>query len=583
MHESIKVKEKGQVSKEGPVTRSSSGSNVGSNSLEEDWSIISSSSDFDDERSTTSSDGKHNIESDDQFGSSDAGDGSIFKVPKLVPGVDKQGSIRAAPDTRKLSGGSEEFNGSPSSLSTASRSDGDSVSHELANWANVGSKIKFFENMSMFSESIKQKSSDFYSNYAKDKIEQLNKYVSEQNMSVGLDGAAEEAGCERHGLETLTAAPQAEIDTDMEDTIELQARERKEATEAAKQEVYQEPPISNKVQTKTNPTSHKVRIINAVQNFLDTHSEYLCYYLFAILVGLIPAIYTIHHFASVKASKPVTFYDKCNQYWTDLVYEDAPVSSNYFAFRTKKLKVNRFVSYSKQLRTSLEPSLALVRQWSNEVVAEAVPIVNNWLSKTSNAVMLVSKNSQQWLKDASVVAQKELASLKEFASQAGENASVYSHLGMKYASRHGKIFAGQLSNYTIKSVDTLEKLLYSSRREAAAISNKAAKFSAEYSKIAAQVSRKFGKKWARLGRVGLRKSSRLLRKEINKLQKQYPGWQKGVVSKLTVATNWRASFWSKDSFLKKQLRSSSKLVFKKFSEVANAYRGISNEKGLEVL
>lgn len=44
-----------------------------------------------------------------------------------------------------------------------------------------------------------------------------------------------------------------------------------------------------------------------------------------------------------------------------------------------------------------------------------------------------------------------------------------------------------------------------------------------------------------------------------------------------------ALFWSKDSFFGKQIKSLSRLVFKKYTEFAKTFRGVCDENGLEVL
>lgn len=153
MLESTKIKGKGGVSSISKTT-SSGGASGGASSIDEDWSIISSSSDFDDERSTTSSDGKHNTESEDKLGSLNM-DGSLFKVPSVIPGLADQGSMLSKHGSEVREGAVANNEGrctrddvndghSPLSLSLASNLE-DSRSDELAKSVNVGSKIRFFE------------------------------------------------------------------------------------------------------------------------------------------------------------------------------------------------------------------------------------------------------------------------------------------------------------------------------------------------------------------------------------------------------------------------------------------------------
>lgn len=589
MQESVTTKGQGGVSPTTP--RADSGSTI-----DEDWSIISSSSDFDDERSTTSSDGKQNIGLDDQFESLDI-DGSIFKVPKLISGLKKQdpmesiqgsarsnsaGKIAGWVDSEKV-----ENNHSPLSFSLESYLD-DSVSDELSKSVNVGSKIKFFENMSMFNESIKQKSSDFYSNYAKDKIDQLNRYVSEQNRSVGLGSESVESkeplqATRADGTGAIAAAS-AEVDTDLEDTIELQARENIEP-----QEMPIDKPPSNAetlkdANRKRSTDSTKVRIVNAVQQFLNTHSEYLYYYLFAILVGLIPTVYAIHHLIATKETKPITTFEKLNYCWDNFVYQEASVTnSNFFPFGHKKLKVNRFVNYGKQMRANLKPRVVFLREWANKAVTGALPIANSWLSKARNTLMLANKNSKHWFEEASRFTKNGFGTLKELASQGSDITSKYGKYGVDYASHNGKIFAKNLSSYTRTSVDTLDACLRTSSAGVAVGFDKSVKFSTKHGNTASRLLRRLRRKWIRAGRNGLRRSNKVSRKAIKNVAKLCPKWRKSVGLQLSTYAKWGALFWSKDSLVGKQIQFLSKLVFKKFSEYAKSYRGVCDEKGLEVL
>ena len=585
MKGSVKDKGKGGMSPPPSSTTRATGGSESNNTIDEDWSIISSSSDFDDDRSTTSSDGKHNIGLDEQLESLDAGS-SVFKVPRLVPGFDKQGQVESTPDTGKSSRVvNDEIDNSPLSFSLVSRLD-DSGSDSLSHSISVGSKIKFFENMSLFNESIKQKSSDFYSNYAKDKIDQLNRYVSEQNKSVGLDCELEHSNEEAirgQQVEDISSSVTAEIDTDLEDTIELQANEKQEIKESPKEKLAPNHPNVKSSETKRATDSLKVRVVRFTQDFLDSHSEYLCYYLFALLIGLVPAVYAMYHFVSVKESKPVTMYDKLNYYWDNIVYEEAPATSNFFQFHSKKSKVNRFVNYGKQVRAKWGPGLTSAREWTNKAFEEVGPIANSWLGRTQDALKIVNANTKRWFKESRGFVKAECGVLKDLALQGSDIASTYGKLGFDYATLNGKIFAGRLSQYTAKSVTKLDSWLHSSSAQAVIMLDKSARLSAKHGKTASRLLRKHGRKLVKAGRYGLRKSGRVTRKSLQNLVKQYPGWRKSVGLQLANCSKWGALFWSKDSVLGKQIHTLSRLVFKKFSEFANVYRGISNEKGLEVL
>lgn len=112
--------------------------------------------------------------------------------------------------------------------------------------------------MNLFNESIKQKSSDFYTNYAKDKIDQLNKYVTEQNRSVGLHDDTEERSDEvkesQADSASALAASSDDVGADLESTIELQAECKEEGDTAANMESTAEPSILKESGTKAKPT-----------------------------------------------------------------------------------------------------------------------------------------------------------------------------------------------------------------------------------------------------------------------------------------------------------------------------------------
>ncbi|KAI5969617.1 hypothetical protein CANMA_001280 [Candida margitis] len=595
MQESINGKGKGKGKEQGEMSPAKTRAG-NSNTIDEDWSIISSSSDFDDERSTTSSDGKPlNTGADNHLETSDI-DSSIFQVPKLIPGLGEE--EEGEEEVVLLSGnglttskgkGTDGSEREPSEYSPLSFSSGsqldDSVSEELAKSANVGSKIKFFENMSMFNESIKQRSSEFYSNYAKDKIDQLNRYVNEQNRNVVLE-STENGDKSQEGRASGSggdAASSLEVDTDLETTVELQAQDDTKPQQLPSAASNAEPTIPADYISSKNTSSFKVRVVKAVQDFLDSHSEYLYYYLFAIVVGIIPAAYVIHHMVSPKEPEPVTAYETLSHYWDNFVYEKTPASSNFFAFGHKKLKVNRFVKYAKQVRTSLEPKLTSVRELASQALDDAVPITNDWLRRSQNALKLVSKNAGRWYEETTRFSKREFKTLKELASKGSVVAAEYGKIGSGYISQNGRIVASNLSNYTRKSVNVLHDWAHATSAGAAVYIDKSARLSAKLGKTTSRLLKKLGKKWERAGRYGFRRSLRFSRQALRRFAKSYPRWRKSVESYLAESAERGSSFWSRDSFLGKQIRRSSKTVFKKYSEYVETYNRACPEEGVTAL
>ena len=301
-------------------------------------------------------------------------------------------------------------------------------------------------------------------------------------------------------------------------------------------------------------------------------------------MGLIPTVYAIHHFAVNRETKPVTAYEKLNQYWDSFIYQETPVTSgNFFPFGHKKLKVNRFVNYGKQVRASLAPRLQSTREWANKAVEDVGPIANNWLIKTQNGIMLANKNIHMWFHETSRFTTNEYHNIKDFATRGSTMASMYGRLGMDYASRNGRIFAGNLSKYTRTSIDTMDDWLHASSVGAAVFYKTSAKSFSKHKKITSIILKRFGRKCARVGKYGLRRSSRYSRRAFKKLVRLYPGWRRKVESQVLAWSKRGALFWSKDSFFGKQIKSLSRLVFKKYTEFAKTFRGVCDENGLEVL
>ncbi|KAI5962156.1 uncharacterized protein KGF55_003232 [Candida pseudojiufengensis] len=416
------------------IKKSTTGNN--NHSVDEDWSIISSSSDFDDERSTTSSTDqqyKNNFdpiqEGEDNEGINhsknltDSFDQSILKVPKLIAGQKdhqfiKQSSISSSPRINSVSSISDSITSSNSNSASA-------LNEELSNSINVGSKIKFFENLNNFNESIKQKSNEFYSNFAKIKIDQLNKYIYDQHSIQGgvvedgvkLDQELTQPTKENSEVQSEKKSPLDE--TDLDDTIELvKSIDKYHESQLLK---YEQEQNQNQIRKLNKPrripeikTPLGVKILSAIGNFLESNSDYLYYYLFVFLVGLIPTIYLVNNYLIQPTPtiiiKPPTLNDKIINYWNNLIYEETELSNNnqYGGFfglykePKKFIKVNRFSKVGESLKTHFQKDFLKLKNVGKEVdkfvLTNIAPNFQKLIIKTENGLLLTTKNLKIWSK-----------------------------------------------------------------------------------------------------------------------------------------------------------------------------------------
>lgn len=295
--------------------------------VDEDWSIISSSSDLDidDERSTTSS------QDYPQLIINDSTDLSILKVPEQhVP----QTSLKTGTTTHQNEEGNPNLETSQTTISTPSDSDlemesdsnsilsGGSSNNNNDNSLNVGSKIRFFENLTQLNDSIKQKSNQFYYDFAKI---HLDNYIDDQ----------------QHRQEELTneETKEGEIEENLDDTIELVSNIESIPSENgvidSSLSTIKDSQVGDLILKHNDNNNNtivarksKPVLVRAVQNlqiFLDNHSDYLYYYMMAaMVVGIIPVIYSIKYVLVPKqvVEKPLTAFDKLNQMWDHLLYEE---------------------------------------------------------------------------------------------------------------------------------------------------------------------------------------------------------------------------------------------------------------------
>ncbi|WLF79163.1 hypothetical protein PVL30_002914 [Lodderomyces elongisporus] len=398
-------------------------------SADEDWSVISSSSDFDDDRSTTSSTAQYLLINDTGSYGSDVDNSTAFKIPKIIDGVNYANS-KESEEKSKVRGGNGGSGGavgsssvgnsnhesssiSPSTASSNLNSDS-VISEESTPSADVGSKIKFFENLNHFNASMMKKSSDFYTNYAKAKVEQLNQYISEQSSFHDKEKNGRPAQRNSVGTE------------DLEDTIELDSKNRLSLSNASDKDYKTGTPniatnttlgindngIGNgkddnddngKDDNDDNDSDQLIQFLLDNPHYADNfgkqdeardrekmlkkeeltrtrkqqqtknkrfaNNEYfrtpylsfLSICLVIICLTFAASGLTYYYIQCFSAKKPLSTFDKLVDLFDSIIYENNIDNTNckgFWTFGNKKVKVNKFVKHTNALKSALESALS---------------------------------------------------------------------------------------------------------------------------------------------------------------------------------------------------------------------------------
>jgi len=283
----------------------------------EDWAIISSSSDLDDE---SHNDRLLEVDSihlefdtetcDPSYPRDSVSSITTFKLPrvddsnKVDDGSSSNNNIESNIESSKCSVDQSDLEPDfPSSQSLPNDND------IPVSQSPISSKIKFYENLSSLNESIKQKSDDFYQNFAKYKLDQLNNYISRDQIAYNND--VDHSG--------------------NDDTVIVSADILAPKTSvSAFQQVF---------------VSHPVRFF---LRFLENHSKYLYYYAFVVCaIVASAAVYGMPSFIVNK--KESTTLDKIYDVWDKMMYEDSTPSAKIYFWRQGKPKTNRILKYSQLL------------------------------------------------------------------------------------------------------------------------------------------------------------------------------------------------------------------------------------------
>ncbi|KAL6450929.1 hypothetical protein SBY92_001178 [Candida maltosa Xu316] len=232
----------------------------------------------------------------------------------------------------------------------------------------------------------------------------------------------------------------------MDDTIEL--TEPPSVLSTSKSDVIDESPSTQRKESSppvaTKPTRHSrkllVRGAEKIQSFLDDHADYLYYYLLiALVIGIAPAVYftTDYYWFTPQPVKSVNSFDKINQYWTNLLYEDVSSKS---IFGNKKQKVNKLVKYSNVMQA----------KFSDNVVPQFSKFTTDL--QTFTTTKLIPQCENAWLKAV------------DFGKSSSHNLGIWWEKSSILAGEYSALGYDKLSKYTAIGLYNLEKFYQSSSR-----------------------------------------------------------------------------------------------------------------------
>lgn len=287
---------------------------------DEDWSIISSSSDMDDDQSTSSSilESSRNLSPEQDKSVSSVG---TLKLPIISPDNDVSGRPELAAGPRK----------------PIVRPIVEKITQ--AEDRHIDNVIRFYESLSnttgKWNDSIKKKSSEFYQNIAKLKLEQIGKFISSRDS---VDAANTDERKENTPADVVVASDEDRA------TVSLH----------------------NPGKSSTTCFGHT---FDCIQNSLDNNSEYVLYYLVSGILGissLIVLYYNINwsgisyhekqppypSIFSVSQDYVAKVALDCKTYLEDIFYEDSYPASNFFGLYpvtpSKTIRLSRKLNFWKE-------------------------------------------------------------------------------------------------------------------------------------------------------------------------------------------------------------------------------------------
>ncbi|EGW32566.1 uncharacterized protein SPAPADRAFT_61636 [Spathaspora passalidarum NRRL Y-27907] len=405
---------------------------------EEDWSIISSCSDNEDDPSTAGfpdQDLDYSLSLSDRIKTnhvSDSVSNSILQVPELITSTESskatvkinESEIHDYVESREdddaaVATDAEIVEDDESQFTPSSSSDIKSqISIGSDQYINVAPKINFYENLSKFNDSIKQKSNEFYSNYAKVKMDQLNNYLADQHPE------------EIHEGEIDPTLNQSELKIEAEDSpgFESSAVSTPSSTPVA-------PP------TIVLPYWKRclLRGIDYVKDVLDCNSDYLYYYFVGITIGIFSLGFGVRYlWPAPVIDHPMTTMEKVNQFWDSIIYEEEVIPGNIFSFSKKKQKINKWVKYSSEFEISVFDATDKIFKnvWDKKSFREFSIRMNEFYISTNHTLYpLVAK---AW-ENAKVMRQEARDNLEEWGKVGFENLDKYSRIGIGNLDKYGRL------------------------------------------------------------------------------------------------------------------------------------------------
>ncbi|CUM65026.1 uncharacterized protein PRCAT00002645001 [Priceomyces carsonii] len=303
---------------------------VGSNKLgDEDWSIISSSSDIEDDQSTASSnEERRNSEHNQDTVSSLA----TLKIPTIV------------------STNENELMDDNVSTSFSSSEDEESSNQETKP-KKVASIVNFYESLLRINDSIKLNSNNFYQNIAKSRFTRLNNLIQPSVENVNSSGIY----------------PTKEVNQDI-------------------------PPTHSSFCSSLYKVQDKLvffvgRQAESLDELMEQYAEYILYYLMGLMVVImaISGLYfssfvsSIFHTTTLhKAKSPYgDAYDKFVDFCTNVLYEKPQTKTFGFFSLKSSSRPLKIIRISKNLREKIFTYHTVL---ASEIWVQVRALENNWSS-----------------------------------------------------------------------------------------------------------------------------------------------------------------------------------------------------------
>lgn len=435
-------------------------------STEEDWSVISSSSDIDDDRSTTSSRDYRNdplnlediepeslnsltFNGSSTYSYSESPSIATLRLPLISSGSHGRKTEFSGKSKPTESDGEHGDSRISDVVSITSGEETPSRRSENGDdTENPGKSACYLFGICQFNNSFKQKSNQFYANYAKIKLQQLNDYVANTKK--------EDLELTVEGLEPLQPLP----------TLE---------------------PVESLLQAQLKAKVQKVLLycINQIQSAMESNSDYLIYYLFcyvALLSGLAVSVSYLS-----QSTKPQGTWDAVTVFMDKYLYEEQ--KEVLYLFFAKKKKVNKLFKISNQVGNSVVSRSLLWYQETSPMVNEVAR--NTWKNsriisnRVWNQVQFWETLSLDYIEKAAPVCIEKVSWFGEKAVNIGiENTKRWSIHALVAAQNIAETSANKLtdiSNLTSKTFTNAALLSSNAFVNAAQFSSKAFTNASEFS------------------------------------------------------------------------------------------------------